>query len=81
MALCLIQGEEDLVVVLQEECIKCTDAKLGVLQRWPLPQDPDERRQYLKTVKEKTLGIRLVRSSCECGKKEQAKKVRKEETM
>ena len=54
MAICLVAGSEDIVIVYEEECVKCTDIKLNVLKRYPLATGLPERRQEITTFKRAT---------------------------
>jgi hypothetical protein len=35
IVICVVSGPEDIVFVVSEECERCTDKKLGVVQRFP----------------------------------------------
>lgn len=51
MAVCLVASPEDIVIVYEEECVKCTDTKLNVLKRYPLAVGLPERRQEITAFK------------------------------
>lgn len=60
--LAVISEKEDVVIIVSERCIKCTNRKLGVLKTYPL--DPEE--DVLFYQKDGYPEIRRVRVSCDC---------------
>lgn len=56
--LAIVSTTEDLVIIVREECSKCSDNKLGILKLYQL--DDNDIRKFVK------LGVRRVRVSCDC---------------
>ena len=54
MSICIVEDARDVVIVVEEECTRCTDRKLGVLVRYPLSSDPLARKQQIGEFIRKT---------------------------
>lgn len=56
--LAIIESDEDMVIIVSEKCVKCSDKKLGILKIYNLMDN-----ELIFFVKN---NIRRVRVSCDC---------------